>query len=131
MHRSLFLIKLQAWRSATSLKRDFNTVAFTWISQNFKNTYFKEHLRTAASQIRTSNNGPGWMWLNAILLANHPAKKTIHISSMVFHILEKLTCKLHPANFNHCPKFDLQLSVFGKIRGYIFYKSLKISKYCQ
>ena len=75
--------------------------------------------------------GPGWMWLNAISLANHPAKKTSHVSSMVFHILEKLTCKLNPKNFNHCPKFDLPLSVFGKIRGYIFYMSLKISKYCQ
>ena len=47
--QSYFLIKLQAWRSAISLKRDSNTGVFLWILQNFKNTYFEEHLRPAAS----------------------------------------------------------------------------------
>ena len=30
------------------LKRDSNTGAFLWILLNFKNTYFGEHLQTAA-----------------------------------------------------------------------------------
>ena len=43
---SLFLIKLQAWRSVTLLKRDSNTGEYCKI---FKNTYFKEYLQVAAS----------------------------------------------------------------------------------
>ena len=38
---NLFLIKLQTWWSES---------VFLWILQNFKNTYFEEHLRTAASR---------------------------------------------------------------------------------
>ena len=46
---SLFLIKLKAFRPATLLKRDSNTGLFSCgYCQNFKNTYFEEHLRTAA-----------------------------------------------------------------------------------
>ena len=58
LYRSLFLIKLQAFRAATLLKRDFNKGASLWILQKFKNTYFKEHLQTAASV---------WMLMNWLL----------------------------------------------------------------
>ena len=37
---SLFLIKLQAWRPAPSLKRDSNRIAFLWILQNFQGHFF-------------------------------------------------------------------------------------------
>ena len=47
--RGLVLIKLQAFRSATLLKRDYSTGACCDYCELFKNTYFKEHLRTAAS----------------------------------------------------------------------------------
>ena len=46
---SYFLIKLQACRSAILLKRDSRSGVFLWILPNFKNTYFEEHLQTAAS----------------------------------------------------------------------------------
>ena len=42
---SLCVIKLQTFRSLTFLKRDSNTD----VCEIFKNTYFEEHLRTAAS----------------------------------------------------------------------------------
>ena len=32
---SLFLMKLQTWRPATLLKRDFNTIVFLWNLKNF------------------------------------------------------------------------------------------------
>ena len=35
---------------ATLLNRDSNTVVFLWICEIFKNIYFEEHLRTAASE---------------------------------------------------------------------------------
>ena len=41
---SLFLIKLQSWRSGILSKRDSNT--FLGNLLNFKKTYFVEHLRT-------------------------------------------------------------------------------------
>ena len=44
-----FLIKLQALRPATLLKTDSSTGIFLWILRNFKNIYFGEHMRTAAS----------------------------------------------------------------------------------
>ena len=37
---SLFLIKLQAWRPSTLLRRDCNTGIFLWISKIFRNTFF-------------------------------------------------------------------------------------------
>ena len=37
---SLFLIKLQAWRAATLLKRDSNVGAFLWILRNFQEHLF-------------------------------------------------------------------------------------------
>ena len=47
---SLFLMKLQAFRSSTLLERDSNTgVLYCHYCESFKNTYFEEHLRTAAS----------------------------------------------------------------------------------
>ena len=58
LYRSLFLIKLQAFRAATLLKRDFNKGASLWILQKSKNTYFKGHLQTAASV---------WMLMNWLL----------------------------------------------------------------
>ena len=45
-------MKLQGWRPATLLKRDFNTSVFRWNFQIFKNTYFEEHLQTTASALR-------------------------------------------------------------------------------
>ena len=45
---SLFLIKLQAFRPATLLKRDSNTSGFLYeIDEILQNTYFEEHLRMA------------------------------------------------------------------------------------
>ena len=41
--RSLFLIKLQALRPATLLKRDSNTGVFLWICEIFKNTSFLQN----------------------------------------------------------------------------------------
>ena len=45
-----FLIKLQAFRAPALLKRDSNTGVFCEHWEIFKNTYFEEHLRTAASE---------------------------------------------------------------------------------
>ena len=42
---SLFLIKSQAFRPATLLKRDSTQVFSCEYSENSKNTFFKEHLR--------------------------------------------------------------------------------------
>ena len=45
-----FLIKMQAFRAPALLKRDSNTGVFCEHWEIFKNTYLKEHLRTAASE---------------------------------------------------------------------------------
>ena len=45
LYWSLFLIKLQANRPASLIKRDSNTGAFL---SNLRNFYFEEHLRMAA-----------------------------------------------------------------------------------
>ena len=49
LYWSLFLIKLGAWRSATLLKRHSTHLFSSELCENFKNTYFKEHIRTIAS----------------------------------------------------------------------------------
>ena len=49
LYWSLFLIKLQVFRPATLLKRDYNTVFSCEISEIFKNTFFEEYLRTTGS----------------------------------------------------------------------------------
>ena len=41
--RSLFLIKLQGWRSATLLKRGSNTVVFLWILKKFFGFFIENH----------------------------------------------------------------------------------------
>ena len=46
---SHFLIKLQVWRPATSLKRDSSTGIFLWNLPNFKNTFFCRTTLVAAS----------------------------------------------------------------------------------
>ena len=46
---SLFLMKLQAFRSAILLERDSNTGVLLSLLRKFKNTYFEEHLQTSAS----------------------------------------------------------------------------------
>ena len=40
---SLFLIKLQPWRPAFSLKRAPNSVVFVWILRNFKSSFFNSY----------------------------------------------------------------------------------------
>ena len=45
--RSIFLIKLDAFRATTLFKRDSTTGVF---QQNFRNTYLEEHLCTTASE---------------------------------------------------------------------------------
>ena len=45
-----FLIKMQAFRAPALLKRDSNTGVFCEHWEIFKNTYFEEHLQTAASE---------------------------------------------------------------------------------
>ena len=42
-------IKVAGFRRATLLQRNSNTGVFLWNSEIFKNLYFAEHLRTAAS----------------------------------------------------------------------------------
>ena len=42
---SLFLIKLQALRPATLLKKDSNTGVYLWNLRIFNNTFFKEHFQ--------------------------------------------------------------------------------------
>ena len=42
---SLFLINLPAWKPATLLKRDSNTIVFFELCEIFKNTIFTEQLR--------------------------------------------------------------------------------------
>ena len=46
---SLFLMKLVPFRSATLLERDSTQVFYYHFCESFNNTYFEEHLRTAAS----------------------------------------------------------------------------------
>ena len=41
---NLFLIKLQAWRPATLLKRDSNTGVFLWNLQNFSEHFFLQNI---------------------------------------------------------------------------------------
>ena len=49
----LFLIMLQAYSPSTLLKRDSNTNLFReYCEETFKNTFFEEHLQTAASVFR-------------------------------------------------------------------------------
>ena len=48
--RISFLIKMQVFRAPALLKRDSNTGVFCEHWEIFKNTYFEEHLRTAASE---------------------------------------------------------------------------------
>ena len=55
LYRSLFLIKLQAWRPATLLKCDSNTGVFLWNLRNFYNTSFEEHIRTTASRSKQTD----------------------------------------------------------------------------
>ena len=40
-----FLVKLQAWRPVTLLRRYCNTYVFLWILRSFKKLSFKEHQR--------------------------------------------------------------------------------------
>ena len=48
-------IKVARLRFATLLKRHFNTGVFLWNLQIFKNTYFVELLRMAASDVSESD----------------------------------------------------------------------------
>ena len=48
---SLFLIKLQAWRYATSFKRDSNTEAFLWTLQNIWEQLWKINKHTQCIQV--------------------------------------------------------------------------------
>ena len=62
---SNFLLKLQAFRPETSLKEDSNTVVFLRILQNFKKTFFTEHLRTTAHRkYQPSSFPPNYQTLN-------------------------------------------------------------------
>ena len=49
---SLFLIKLQAWRSATLWKRDSNTDVFLWIFTIFENSFSYWNLRWLLLSVR-------------------------------------------------------------------------------
>ena len=49
----VFFMKFTDLRPETLLKWDSNTVAFLWIWEIFKKTYFVKHLRTAASKLLT------------------------------------------------------------------------------
>ena len=59
-----FLIKLQAWKTGSLLKRDSNGGIFLWILRNFLNTYFEEHLRLLLK-------GRYWFSTNEILKFYH------------------------------------------------------------
>ena len=72
------MINLQAYISATLLKRDFNTVVFLWNLQISKNTCFTEEfqwlLLTFNSYFqRSSEQKPVWLWAKT----PHSAKKNI------------------------------------------------------
>ena len=55
---SLFLIKLQAFRSSAVLKRDSNTGIILWNLRNlFKNTFFTEHVLTVTASVCSENLG--------------------------------------------------------------------------
>ena len=50
--QSLFFIKVASLRAATLLKRDLGKSVFGEFCEVFKNTFFAEHHRVAASDIR-------------------------------------------------------------------------------
>ena len=65
-----FLIKLQALRPVTLLKRDSDTGFFSCeYCEIFKNTYFEEHLRTAVTEnipcSKLENNGVIKLYFNS------------------------------------------------------------------
>ena len=67
-----FLIKLQGCRPVILLKRDSNTDSFLECSGIFKNIYFEEHLRTAASvlqiiELAISTVHLGWFLLRRLV----------------------------------------------------------------
>ena len=62
--QSLFFNKVAGVSLQLYSKRDFDTNVFLWILRIFKNTYFKEHLRTTVSdRINTSEFLLAFMWL--------------------------------------------------------------------
>ena len=63
------LIKLQAFRPATLLKRDPNTGVYLWILRNFPQYYFEEHLRNAASR---------WCSSKIMLISINPDLRSYH-----------------------------------------------------
>ena len=65
---SLYLVKLKAFRTATSLKRDSKTgVFFCEYCETFKNTYFEKHLQMAASDTHFMNT---ILFINILLCKN-------------------------------------------------------------
>ena len=86
---SLPEIAVQVLRVVTLLKRDCNTAVSSWILQNFKNTFFKEHLQAAASKLSVNL----WDW-------SFPANIyiflffTVCISSQKYPLLV-ISCGLH------------------------------------
>ena len=50
LHWSLSFNKVAGWRAATLLETDSSTGIFMWILKIFGNTFFVDHLRTAASK---------------------------------------------------------------------------------
>ena len=64
LYWSLFLIKLQAWKTATLLKRDSNTCVFLWILQIFRNSLF---YRTPAVAASAHEFHPAWVLSFAFL----------------------------------------------------------------
>ena len=78
---SLFLMKLQAFKPATSLKWDSNAGVFCEYYKIFKNNYFKEHLRTTASQLRRIRDPVKHRWWNFLQkqsMTFEHFRKTIH-----------------------------------------------------
>ena len=71
---SLPEIAVQVLRVVTLLKRDCNTTVSSWILQNFKNIFFKEHLQAAASKLSVNL----WDW-------SFPANIYIYIYISFFH----------------------------------------------
>ena len=64
MCQCLFFNKVAGVSLQLYSKRDFDTNVFLWILRIFKNTYFKEHLRTTVSdRMNTSEFLLAFMWL--------------------------------------------------------------------
>ena len=82
---SLFLIKLQSWRSVTVLKTDSSTSVFLWIPQNFQECLFW----------RTCERLPLWLEKGLVCTAVRSSRPEVFLGKGALKICNKLTGE-HP-----------------------------------